>query len=68
MTFSDNKYEWIWHVPSGINVRKIDTGPTGTMHYDIFRIITRLQTVLLHSIYCMYEFRLLPYIIFVDKY
>ena len=31
------------------HIRKNDTGLTGTMHYDIFRSITRLQTVLLHS-------------------
>ena len=47
------------------NIRKHDTGLTGTMHYDIFRSITRLQTVLLHSIHCKYQFRILEYIIFV---
>ena len=35
------------------------------MHYDIFRFITRLQTVLLHSIHCKHQFRILQYIIFV---
>ena len=28
-----------------LNISKNDTGLTGTMHYDIFRSITRLQTV-----------------------
>ena len=32
------------------------------MHYDIFRRLTRLQTVLLHSIHCKYEFRVLPFV------
>ena len=44
---------------------KNDTGLTGTMHYDIFRSITRLQTVELHSILCKHQFRILQYIIFV---
>ena len=43
------------------------TGLTGTMHCDIFRSITRLQTVLLHSIHCKHQFRILQYIIFVYK-
>ena len=34
------------------------------MHYDIFRSITRLQTILLHSIHCKHQFRILQYIIF----
>ena len=66
MTVSDIKSEWICHDSAGNNIRKNDTGLTGTMHCDIFRRITRLQTVLLHSIDCKYEFRILPYIIFVD--
>ena len=37
--------------PTRNNIRKNDTGLTGTMHYDIFRSITRLHTVLLHSIH-----------------
>ena len=68
MTVSDFKSEWILRDTSGNNIRENDTGLTGTMHYDIFRRITRLQTVLLHSTHCKYEFRILPYIIFVDKY
>ena len=32
--------------------RKNDSGLTGTMHYDTFRSITRLQTFLLHTIHC----------------
>ena len=47
------------------NLRKNDIGLTGTMHYDIFPRITRLQTVLLHSIHCKHQFRILQYIIFV---
>ena len=35
------------------------------MHYYIFRSITRLQTVLLHSIHCKNQFRILQYITFV---
>ena len=27
------------------------------MHYDVFRSITRLQTILLHSIHCKHQFR-----------
>ena len=68
MTVSDIKTEWIGHDSSGNNNRKNGTGLTGTMQYDIFRRITRLQTVLLHSIHCKYEFRILPYIIFVETY
>ena len=33
------------------------------MHYDIFQSITRLQTVLLLSIHCKHQFRILQYII-----
>ena len=65
ITVSDIKSEWIWHHSTRSNIRKNDTGLTGTMHYDIFRSITRLQTVLLHSIHCTHQFRLLQYIIFV---
>ena len=68
MTVSDIKSEWIWNDSSGNNIRKNDTGLTVTMHYDIFRFTTLLQTVLLHSIHCKYEFRILPCIIFVDTY
>ena len=68
MTVSDIKSEWIWHHVSLNNVRKDDTGLTGTMHYDMFRRITRLQTVLLHSIHCKNKFRILQYLIFVDTY
>ena len=64
MTVSNIKSERIWHDSSGNNIRKNDTGQTGTMHYDIFRRITRLQTVLLHSIHCKHQFRILQYIIF----
>ena len=49
ITVSDIKSEWIWHHSTRNNIRKNDTGLTGTVHYDIFRSITRLQTVLLHS-------------------
>ena len=65
ITASDIKSEWIWHLSTRNNIRKKDTGLTGTMHYDIFRSITRLQTVLLHSIHCKPQFRILQYIIFV---
>ena len=43
MTVSDIKSKWICHDTSGNNIRKNDTGLTGTMHYDIFRRITRLN-------------------------
>ena len=65
ITVSDIKSEWIWHHSTINNIRKKDTWLTGTMHYDIFRSITRLQTVLLHSILCKHQFRILQYIIFV---
>ena len=65
MTVSVIKSEWICHDYSGNNIRKNDTGLTGTMHYDMFRGITRLQTVLLHSIHSKHQFRILQYIIFV---
>ena len=65
ITVSDIKPEWIWHHSTRNNIRKNDTGLTGTMHNDIFRSITRLQTVLLHSIHCKNQFRILQYIIFV---
>ena len=68
MTVSDIKSEWISHDSSGNNIRENDAGLTGKMHYDIFRRITRLQTVLPHSIHCKYVFRILPHIIFVDTY
>ena len=66
MTFSDIKSEWIWHDSSANDIWKNDTGLAGTMHYDIFRSITRFQTVLLHSIHCKYEFSMLRYIIFLS--
>ena len=49
ITVSDIKSEWIWYHSTRNNIRKNDTGLTGTTHYDIFRSITRLQTVLLQS-------------------
>ena len=65
ITVSDIKSERIWHHSPRNNIRKNYTGLTGTMHYGIFRSITRLQTVLLHSIHCKNQFRILQYIIFV---
>ena len=65
ITDSDIRSEWIWHHTTRNNIRKNDTGLTGTMHYDIFRSITRLQTVMLHSIHCKHQFRILQYVIFV---
>ena len=65
ITVSDIKSEWIWHDSTRNNIRKNETGPTGTMHYYIFRSITRLQAVLLHSIHCRHQYRILEYIIFV---
>ena len=65
ITVSDNKSEWIWHHSTRNNIRKNDPVLTGTMHYDIFRSITRLQTVLQHSTDCKQQFRILQYIIFV---
>ena len=65
ITVSDIKSEWICHHSTRNSIRKNDTGLTGTMQYDIFRSITRLQTVLLHSIHCKHQFRILQYIIFV---
>ena len=65
ITVSDIISEWIWHHSPLNNIRKNDTGLTGTLHYDIFRSITRLQTVLLHSTHCKHQFRILQYIIFV---
>ena len=65
ITVSDIKSEWIWDHSSRNNIRKNDTGLTGTMHYDTFRSITRLQTVLLHSIHCKHQIRILQYMIFV---
>ena len=44
------------------NISKNDTGLTGTIYYDIFRSITRLQTVLLHSIHCKHQFRILSHL------
>ena len=37
ITVSDIKSEWIRHHPTRNNIRKNDTGLTGTMHYDVFR-------------------------------
>ena len=66
-TVSDIKSEWFWHLSSRNNIRKNDTGITGTMHYDIFPRTTLLQTVLLHSIHCKHQIRILLVIIFVYK-
>ena len=33
--------------------------------FSLYRTVTRLQTVLLHSIHCKHQFRILEYIIFV---
>ena len=63
ITVSDIKSEWTRHHSTRNHIRKNDTGLTRTMHYDIFRSITRLQTVLLHSIHCKPRFRILQYII-----
>ena len=65
ITVSVIKSERIRHHSTRNNIRKNDTGLTGTMYYDIFRSITRLQTVMLHSIHCKHQFRILQYIIFV---
>ena len=65
ITVSDIKSEWIWHQSARNSIRKNETGLTGTMHYDIFRSIAQLQTVLLHSIHCNHQFRILLYITFV---
>ena len=65
ITVSNIKSEWIWLHSTRNNIRKNDTGLRGTLHYDIFRSITRLQTVLLHSIHSKHQFRILQYIIFV---
>ena len=65
ITVSDIKSKWISHHSNRINIRKNDTRLTGTMHYDIFRSITLLQTVLLHSINCKHKFRILQFIVFV---
>ena len=65
ITVSDIKSERISQHSTRNNIRNNDTGLTGTMHYDTFRSITRLQTVLLQSIHCKHQFRILQYIIFV---
>ena len=65
ITVSDIKSDWICQHSTRNNIRKDDTGLTGTIHYDIFRSITRLQTVLLHSTHCKHQLRILQYIIFV---
>ena len=65
ITVSDIKCEWILHHSTRNNIRKNDTGLTGTMHYDILRSITRLHTVMLDSINCKHHFRIFQYIIFV---
>ena len=67
ITVSDIKSEWIWHHSTRNNIRKNDRGLTGTMHYDIFRSISRLQMVLLHSIQCKHQFRILHYIYLYTK-
>ena len=68
ITVSDIKSEWMRNHSTRNNIRKNDTGLRGTMHYDIFRSTKRLQTVLLHSIHCKHQFRILQYIIFVYTY
>ena len=68
ITVSDIKPECISHHDSGNNIREKDTGLTGAMHYDIFPRITRLHTVLQHSIHCKDAFRILQYIKFVHTY
>ena len=65
ITVSDIKSDRIEHHSTRKNIRKNDTGLTGTMHYDIFRSITRLQTVLLHPNHCKHQFRILQYIKFL---
>ena len=65
ITVSYIKSEWICHHSTRNSIRKNDTRLTGKIHYDIIRSITRLQTVLLHSINCKHQFRMLQYIIFV---
>ena len=66
ITINDLKSEWMCHQVSRNNIRENDTGLTGAMHYVIFRRITLLQTVLLHSIHSKYEFHVLQDIISVD--
>ena len=63
ITVSDIKPEWIWHHSTRNNIRKNDTGLTGMMHFFIFRSITRLQTILLHSIQCKHQLRIIEYIL-----
>ena len=65
-TVSGIRFESICHHVSRNNIRKNDTGLTGTMHYDLFRRITRLQAVLLHSKNSKYELHILRYITIVD--
>ena len=67
ITVSDIKSEWIGYHSTRNSIRKNDTGLTGTVPYHIFRSTTRLQTVLLHSIHCKHQFRILQYIIFVTQ-
>ena len=43
ITVSDNKSEWFLHHSTRNNIRKNDTGLTGTIHYGIFPRITRLK-------------------------
>ena len=66
ITINDLKSEWMCHQVSRNDIRRKDTGLTGAMHYDIFRLNTQFQTVLLHSIHCQYEFHILQDIISVD--
>ena len=65
ITVNDIISEWIRRHSSRNHIRKNDTRITGTMHYDIFPRITRLQRFPLHSIHCKHQFRILQYIIFV---
>ena len=68
ISVSDIKSEYISHHVSGNNFRKNDTWLTGTINYDIFPRITRLNTVLQHSIHCKDEFRVFQDINFVHSY
>ena len=54
MNVSDIKSEWIWHHSTRNNIRKNDTELPGTMHYDIFRSITRLQVGIYYGTVAFY--------------
>ena len=68
ITVSDIKYACPTHCVFRNNIRKNETGLTGTMHFDLFPRITRLHTVLLQSMHCKDEFRILHYIKLVHTY